>query len=440
MSDNRIKLTPVRVQALACESGKTFSEFWDTEAQGLGLRVTANGARSYFFQFRIDGKAARMTIGATGTWAIGDARKEATRLKVLVNQGIDPRDEKKAKTEEREARKAKEKEQALTLKQLWDAYVEEHGSGWSASHLRDHHAVMREPGLPVPRLKSQKTIAGPLWSLAPLRVVDVPTKIESWLKEETERRPTLARKSYVLLKTCLSWHGVDLVGALDGKQKARVKRLVPKPKVKNDVLESSQLAVWWREVGRLGFVSGTFLKVLLLIGCRMSELAALKWSDVDLQWSRITLKNKDASGLEPTRTIPLTPHVRQLLLELKEKGDRVDADRAVERGRRGIELNEDKDMVFRAIRGYGGTHNVGRDHTEATKAAGLPHLTQHGLRRSFITLAEEAGIPSGAAAQICGHKPSALVERNYKRRSQDVLLAYAAQYENFVLERVEKPK
>jgi len=436
MSGNKIKLTPVRIQAAACDPGKSYIELWDTEAAGLGLRVTAKGAKSYFFQYRIDGKAARITIGATGTWVIGDARKEATKLKVLVDQGMDPRDERRSKTKEREARKAKEKDEALTLRELWDDYLQEHQSGWSAPHLRDHHAVMREPGLPRERAKVKETIAGPLWSLANERVVDIPHKVEPWLKRETDKRPTLARKAYVLLKTCLSWHGIDMKAELDGKTQKNIKKTLPKPQTKNDVLEASQLVAWWAEVGRLGFVSGTFLKVLLLIGCRVSELAGLKWLDVDLVWNRLTLKNKDASGQEPTRTIPLTPHVRQLLLELRDRGDRVDVERAAEREKRGIQVNVDQELVFRAIRGHGGPSNIGKDHARAAKAAGVGHITQHGLRRSFITLAEEAGIPSGAAAQICGHKPSALVERNYKRRSQDVLLTYATQYESFILSKV----
>lgn len=437
MSGNKNKLTPARIQAAACDPGKPYIELWDTEAAGLGLRVTAKGAKSYFFQYRIDGKAARITIGSTGTWVIGEARKEATKLKVLVNQGMDPRDERRTKTKEREARKAKEKDEALTLKELWGAYVTQHQAVWGEAHLKDHHKVMREPGLPRERAKVKETTAGPLWSLANERVVNIPQKLAGWLDQETKHRPTLARKAYVLLKTCLSWHGVDLLGVLDGKTRKNIKKTLPKPKTKNDVLEASQLAAWWLEVDRLGFVSGTFLKVLLLIGCRVSELAALTWDDVDLQWSRMTLKNKDASGQEPTRTIPLTPHVRQLLLELRDRGEGIDIERAKQREMRGVQLNGERDKVFRAIRGHGGPSNIGKDHAKAAKAAGVGHMTQHGLRRSFITLAEEAGIPSGAAAQICGHKPSALVERNYKRRSQDSLLTYATQYESFILSKVQ---
>lgn len=427
-------LTTKRIADAICPGDKAEFTMWDggkTAAPGLGLRVTSNGAKAFIFQFRIDGKAARLRIGDPTAWTLGDARIEARRLRALVDSGMDPRDEKREKSAKRERLRKQEKDEALTLRELWSTYVAEHESGWSASHLRDHHAVIREPGLPVPRIKAQKTIAGPLWSLANERVVDIPNKIESWLKQETQSRPTLTRKAFVLLKTCLNWHGLDLVGALDGKVRRNIKRALPKPKVKNDVLESSQLAVWWTEVGKLGFISSTFLRCLLLLGCRVNELASLRWEDVDLTWNTIILKNKDATGLEPTRTIPLTPYVRQLLLDLKDRGKVVALRRAGGKAPSSEETGNDA-LVFKAMRGHGGPANIGKDHAKATKAAGLPHITQHGLRRSFITLSEEAGIPSGAAAQICGHKPSALVEKSYKRRSMDQLRGYHEQVERFI--------
>jgi len=432
----KLRLTPARIQSALCDEGKPYSLIWDTEAAGLALRTTRAGIKAWHFQFRIDGKAGNLTIGSTSTWTLGDARAEARRLKVLVDQGIDPRDEKKEKAAERQQRKDKQNKDALTLLDLWRDYVTEHESGWSQGHLRDHHSVMREPGLPIPRMKDKRTIPGPLWALAKERVVDVPSKIESWLKSESKTRPTLARKAYVLLKTCLSWHGIELGAVLDGKDRRNLKRAIPKPKTKDDVLEASQLAAWWHEVGKLPFVSSIFLKCLLLIGCRRNELAELRWDDVDLKWNRMTIKDK----VEGSRVVPLTPHVRLLIQELKAKGEKIDVEREEARLKRarntGSEPNAGKgdlNLVFRGIRGHGGTQDIEKPHAKACQAAGLPHITQHGLRRSFITLAEEAGVPSGAVAQICGHKPSALVERSYQRRSIDKLTEYHQKIELFLV-------
>lgn len=436
---SKIKLTPSRIHAAACPADKADITLWDADALGLGLRLYRGGQKSWWFQFRIDGKAARIKIGDADPikgWPIGDARDEARRLRVLVDQGEDPRQERKGKAQERQAQKLKQQTEELRLKDLWNDYVSEHAQGWSAGHLRDHHSVMREPGLPIPRMKNKKTIAGPLWELANTRVVDIPPKLVVWLTNEKQARPTLARKAFILLKTCLSWHGIELGAVLDGKDRRNLKKAIPKPKTKNDVLEASQVAAWWQAVNDLPFVSSSFLKCLLLVGCRRNELASLSWGDVDMNWNRITIKDK----VEGTRVVPLTHFVRWLLLDLKAKGEKVDAEREEARLKRARNTGSapeagkgNEELVFRGIRGHGGTQDVEKPHAKACQAAGLSRITQHGLRRSFITLAEEAGAPSGAVAQLCGHKPSALVEKSYKRRSIDKLTEYHQQIEDFIL-------
>ena len=73
-------------------------------------------------------------------------------------------------------------------------------------------------------------------------------------------------------------------------------------------------------------------------------------------------------------------------------------------------------------------------HNEALAVAGLPHLTLHGLRRSFGTLCEWVEVPSGVSAQIMGHKPSALAEKHYRRRPLDMLRKWHDQIEVWILE------
>jgi integrase len=73
-------------------------------------------------------------------------------------------------------------------------------------------------------------------------------------------------------------------------------------------------------------------------------------------------------------------------------------------------------------------------HTRALEAAGLPHITLHGLRRSFGTLAEWIEAPTGVVAQIMGHKPSAIAEKHYRRRPLDLLRLWHTKIEAWILE------
>jgi hypothetical protein len=83
--------TAERVAAFACPAGKAQQIFYDGKAPGLGLRVTANRAKSYVFEARLLNWGLRITIGDPRAWSVAAAQAEAIRLKQLTDQGIDPR-------------------------------------------------------------------------------------------------------------------------------------------------------------------------------------------------------------------------------------------------------------------------------------------------------------------------------------------------------------
>ena len=72
-------------------------------------------------------------------------------------------------------------------------------------------------------------------------------------------------------------------------------------------------------------------------------------------------------------------------------------------------------------------------HNEAIAVAGLPHLTLHGLRRSFASLSEWIEMPAGIAAQIQGHAPQGVREQNYIRRPLDLLRMWHTKIESWIL-------
>lgn len=66
----RENLTAGRVAKLECEHAKQQTIYWDARTSGLGLRVTAAGAKSYIFETWLRGKSLRVTIGNLETWPI----------------------------------------------------------------------------------------------------------------------------------------------------------------------------------------------------------------------------------------------------------------------------------------------------------------------------------------------------------------------------------
>lgn len=407
--------TAGRVAAYQCEAGKQQSIYWDGKIPGLGLRVTATGAKSYIFESRLHGKTVRLTIGDVRTWAIAQAQAEATRLKTLTDQGIDPREQEADKRAKAEAKKAEAKRQKLTLGDVWPLYLEARRPKWSDRHYRDHKRLAALGG--EQRKRSDKlTMAGPLATLWDTPLPGLTSgRIASWLDAETATRPTSAAQSYRLLRAFIRWaEGISQYRGLipaDAYSTQAVKEAVPKNQAKEgDSLQREQLPAWFKAVRELGNpVIVAYLQALLLTGARREELAALRWADVDFQWRSLTIRDK----VEGQRTIPLTPYVASLLYALPRRNEWVFSSPAAADGK----LAEPR-----------------LAHNAALDAAGLPHVTLHGLRRSFGTLAEWVECPAGVSAQIMGHKPSALAEKHYRRRPLDLLRMWHTKIEAWILE------
>jgi len=76
--------------------GKPVHDFYrDDQLQGFGLRVTSNGAMSYFVEKRINGKNKRVTLGLHGQITPEQARKQAQRWLGDMTGGINPLTEKR---------------------------------------------------------------------------------------------------------------------------------------------------------------------------------------------------------------------------------------------------------------------------------------------------------------------------------------------------------
>ena len=183
-----------------------------------------------------------------------------------------------------------------------------------------------------------------------------------------------------------------------------------------DCLQKEQLKSWFSAVRSLNNpIASAYLQVLLLTGARCEEISSLRWSDIDFKWSSMRIKDK----IEGERIIPLTPYVSDLLRSLMEIPNRG---------------TNEENWVFRSNSKSGKIIEPRSAHNRALTRAELPHISLHGLRRSFGTLAEWVEVPTGIVAQIMGHKPSALAEKHYRRRPLDLLRKWHEKVELWILE------
>ncbi|SEM77509.1 tyrosine-type recombinase/integrase [Nitrosomonas marina] len=414
----KIKLTTGRIASFQCAEGKKQDFLWCSEVKGLAVRATASSdTKRYIYQSRLNGKTIRLTIGKVEVWSIPEAKTEARRLQILIDQGNDPREVKKEKAEKDEAAKLarvqEETRERLTFGEAWNEYLKARKAKWSESHYKDHMKMIRAAGDPYKRI-DKLTIPGLLTPFLDMPLRDISKELlTTWADKESQQRPTQARLALRLLRAFFNWcseHDLysHIVQTNPTSNKA-IRETLGKTMAKNDVLQREQLPAWFSAVRQLqNPVISAYLQTVLLTGARREEILQIKWEDIDFQWNSMTIRDK-VDGL---RVIPLTPYVSHCLASLPRRNQWVFSSPASASGR----LSE-----------------PAAGHSKACAIAGI-ELTIHGLRRSFASLCEWVEMPAGIAAQIQGHKPQGVREKSYIRRPLDLLRKWHIKIEDWILE------
>ena len=419
---DRVNLTAGVIERLTCPAGKQQAFMRDSEAPGLRVRVTAAGAKSFVYEAKLDRQTIRRTIGDVKLWSIEQARTEARRLAVVLDNGQDPREIERQQQAAKAAERAAETAQAVTVGEVWAVYLEARRPHWGERHYTDHAKLVQAGGELSKRGTRGRgvTVAGPLHPLMALALRDLTASvIEAWAAREAQTRPTSARLAWRCLKAFLSWcaEQPEYAPAMPSANPAKTKKVresLGKAGVKQDALLKEQLPAWFAAVRNIANpIAAAYLQVLVLTGARPGEVLGLRWEDVNTQWRGLTIRDK----VEGTRVIPLTPYVSHLLHSMPRRNQFVFPSTA-----RGKDTEGQTLSIPRA------------PHTAACTVAGIEGLTLHGLRRSFKSLTEWLEIPAGVVAQIQGHKPSATAEKHYTVRPLDLLRLHHERIEAWILE------
>jgi integrase len=412
------EITIRSIERLSCPQGKFQAFLRDSKSPSLRVRVTPAGAKSFVFEAKLNRQTVRRTIGDVRSWTIETARTEANKLRVVLDQGDDPRELQRQREAQQAAKMKANKVQSLTVGEIWTDYLEQRRSFWGALHYRDHLDKAKAGGQASQKRggKFALTQPGPLASLMLLRIVDLTTeRIEAWAAEEGKTRPSSARLAWRLLTVFLTWCAEQpkyaaLVPAKNPAKTKKAREAFGKAGTKTDNLQKGQLAAWFAAVTQLkNPVISASLQMMLLTGARPGEVLGLRWEDINTQWKGISIRDK----VEGTREIPATPYMLHLLSALPRRNE----------------------WVFSSpTSGTGCLSEPNTPHTRACRAAGLEGLTLHGLRRSFKSLTEWLEVPVGVVAQIQGHKPSATAEKHYTVRPLELLRLHHEKIEAWIMD------
>lgn len=342
------------------------------EEGSLGLRVSSNGARSWFVTTRVlkSGlwKLSRVTLGRYPDVSLAEARAKAREAISTARKGKDPAAMPKAE------QAAIEERSRNTFGRLGDEFL----AKYVDRKLRKSTAQGYRRALKGATDGEVKGVDTALWQERPIDSI-TRRDIHNLLDLFVERGiPVAANRTLAYLKRFFSW--VVERDILESAPTDHVRAPTADPK-RDRALSRSELVEVWRAIEAVGGPTfGPLLKILILTGQREGEVAGMEWAELkelDGQHPLWELPGARTKNKHP-HLVPLTPAVVRLI--------------------RSVPRIAESRFVFtatgsRPTRWF--NHVAKRINTaiERTRrkagAESLPHWQIHDLRRTFSTRMHE---------------------------------------------------
>jgi integrase len=227
----------------------------DEVVRGLGVRVTAGGAKSFIFEARIKGRPRRVTIGRWPDVTVAFARQRALEIRTAIAHGEDPAADAEAARKE------------STFADLATVYMERHARPNKRSAWQDENTLRRY----VPDGWNNRR-------LSDITRADV-ARLHARIGEEHGHYA--ANRTLALLRTMFNLARVwelfksenPVLGIKQYREQKRERYLSPNEltAVNSALLEEPD---WrWR----------AYFPLALMLGTRKSELLSARWADFDLE-------------------------------------------------------------------------------------------------------------------------------------------------------------
>lgn len=392
---------------------------WDSgkgAVTGFGVRFQGRG-KSFVLKYSFDGKARWFTIGKFGApWTVENARAEARRLTGRIAEGVDPMAEKHSAKLERK--------QAFTIGELCDRYMEAAEAGLILTRF---NRPKKASTLEIDKGRIKRHIK-PLIGGLPVKDIDPPTvrRLISDItlgKTADDAKTGLRGRAIVKGGAGTAARVADLFsGIMAWAVEEQIIPTNPVHGVKRYRGEPKDRFLSEAELARLGaaLTAGVaadgravhpyavrVLWLLSLTGCRLGEIAGLRWNEVDTKDRCLRLDDtKTGRSMRAIGSIPC-----RLLTDWPPQVG--------------------SPFVFPGTRGNGETAYQGtkREVGKIMAAAEIADAGCHTLRHTFGSVASELGYSDATIAGLLGHKGRGVTSR-YVHRPDAALVAAAEAVSN----------
>jgi integrase len=350
---------------------------WDDRQPGFGVRISPTGVKTYIAMFRVHGVLKKANLGRTDRTPLDTAKRDAAKMLGDAARHIDPlagRATRASKTVAElwplfiEAKRFQSKPNTIIgYAQVFDLYLEPKlGRRKIASIERaDIEAVKKHYGALGQQATANKAIAAFSSFISWCRAEGHYHNVNPCSRTLVERFDVPPRTNY-----------------LKPEQLARLRHAL-------DTTQANPFAV-------------AAIRLILALGLRIGEVLQLRWDCVDLGANVIQIPH--AKG--KPRTVHLNTTARAVLATLPRLGD-------------------NPHVIPGSVDGAH-MQNIRKPFARILKEAGIDAATRHDLRRTFGSMALQAGMPMAEVAGLLGHSSVKVTERVYAFLGDPALKAAAA--------------
>jgi integrase len=348
----------------------------DTVVPGLSLRINAasprhpGGLRQWFLRYRPRGHAQRAAVlGHYPTLSLAGAHRRARDIVSEARRGVDLVAEELRQAEEQKAAEARRR----TVRDVAHDYlsgVEGKLRSYRDIKTRVHNHILPQFG---------DRLIGEVHRGEIVEFLD-----------ELQRRGMRHMVNRVR-ETLISLFGYALErDYIEANPAAATKKPRGLEPPRERVLAREEMRILWRALDRMAEPARTYVRVLMLTGCRREEARAMRWAELDLDaalWTLPAGRTKAGRGHE----IPLSTPVVEMLRE---------RERQRRSGPYVFSLDGERPMSVHQ-------HKAWLD-----RESGIGDWRLHDLRRTLRTGLAELGVPYEIAERVIGHATTGL-ERVY---------------------------
>ena len=343
---------------------------WDAALKGFGCKVTPKGRKVYIYCYRnLAKRQIKLILGKHGLLTTDMARKKVSEIISKINDGIDPREEKK--------KIIADEKQSMLFKDFWKIFEEK------------YIKVSQKPGTIYRNKSIIKQYILPYFGEKPLSEI---TKKDIMNFSDTLAHVRGTMRKCLNLISCaynkaIQWEQLPKgSNPCDGVEKPvdrKMERFLNDAELSRveDILLNSQ-----QHNGSFAYASAA-IALLLYTGCRKSEITELKWKDVFLKEKYLYFGDSKTG----TKTVPLNAKAIKILENIPKQGD--------------------NPYVCCGKRPNAPIKSIGDTWQALRKKAGIPDVRLHDLRHSFASFALKNGVDLYTVSKLLGHKNIATTTR-----------------------------